>query len=160
VPPFGGPAVVLKYLARYTHRAAISNHRLLGLEDGQVRFRWKDYAQGGRWRTMTLGAVEFVRRFVMHVLPAGFVRIRHYGLLANRHRREKLSLCRELLAAAASAVEAEGLVSRPESCDPVTPTRSCPVCGAGRLVVIAELPAPAPGRVGAVAGRGPNFDTS
>ena len=95
--PFGGPEVVLKYLARYTHRAAISNHRLLELEDGQVRFRWKDYAHGGRRRTMTLSAIEFVRRFVMHVLPSGFVRIRHYGLLANRHRREKLALCRELL---------------------------------------------------------------
>ena len=93
-PPFGGPEVVLKYLARYTHRAAISNHRLLELEDSQVQFRWKDYAHGGRRRTMTLSAIEFVRRLVMHVLPSGFVRIRHYGLLANRHRREKLALCR------------------------------------------------------------------
>jgi hypothetical protein len=112
---------------------------------------------------MALSAIEFVRRVVMHVLPAGFVRIRHYGLLANRQRREKLSLCRELLGAVAAravAVADEDLVARPEDCDPVTPTRSCPVCGAGRLVVIAELPAPAPGRRGAVAGWGPNFDTS
>ena len=96
-PPFGGPEVVLKYLARYTHRAAISNHRLLELEDGEVHFRWKDYCA---WRPVAdddADAVEFVRRFVMHVLPSGFVRIRHYGLLANRHRREKLALCRELL---------------------------------------------------------------
>src|SRR5262249_46110855 len=89
--PWGGPATVLKYLARYTHRAAISNHRLVALADGHVTFRWKDYAHGGRRGTMTLEAVEFVRRFLFHVLPAGFVRVRHYGLLANRHRREKLA---------------------------------------------------------------------
>jgi Putative transposase len=161
VPPFGGPEVVLKYLARYTHRAAISNHRLLELEEGQVRFRWKDYAHGGRWRTMTLSAVEFVRRFLMHVLPSGFVRIRHYGLLANRHRREKLALCRELLGGAASEVEEAELTARPEGSDPVTPTRACPVCGAGRLVVIAELPAMDAARVGAgPAEREVIFDTS
>jgi hypothetical protein len=159
--PFGGPEVVLKYLARYTHRAAISNHRLLELEDGRVRFRWKDYAHGGRWRTMTLSAIEFVRRLVMHVLPSGFVRIRHYGMLANRHRRQKLALCRELLEAAASEVEDEELTARPEGCDPVTPTRACPVCGAGRLVVIAELPAMDVARIGVGPGeREVIFDTS
>ena len=93
-PPWGGPATVLKYLARYTHKTAISNRRLLSLEDGQVTFRWKDYAQRGRRRTMPLDAIEFVRRFLMHVLPSGFVRIRHYGILANCHRREKLMRCR------------------------------------------------------------------
>ena len=162
MPPFGGPEVVLKYLARYTHRAAISNDRLLELEGGQVRFRWRDYAHGGRWRTMTLSAVEFVRRFLMHVLPAGFVRIRHYGLLANRHRREKLALCRELLGASAvSEVEEVELMARREGCDPVAPTRACPVCGAGRLVVIAELPAVDVAGVGAgPAERGVTFDTS
>jgi Putative transposase/Transposase zinc-binding domain len=159
-PPFGGPEVVLKYLARYTHRAAISNHRLLELKDGLVRFRWRDYAHGGRWRTMTLSAVEFVRRFVMHVLPKGLVRIRHHGLLSNRHRREKLARCRELLGAAAAGA-VEEVVPRPEGPDPVTPARACPVCGAGRLVVIAELPAGDVARVGA----GPaeweaTFDTS
>jgi Putative transposase len=151
----------LKYLARYTHRAALSNHRLLELEGGEVHFRWTDYAAGGRWRTMTLSAVEFVRRFVMHVLPAGFVRIRHYGLLANRHRREKLALCRELLGAAASEVEDVGSMPRREGSDPVTPTRACPVCGAGRLVVIAELPAM--DVAGVAAGRAEReaiFDTS
>jgi hypothetical protein len=161
-PPFGGPEVVLKYLARYTHRAAISNHRLLELKDGQVRFRWKDYAHGGRRRTMTLSAIEFVRRLVMHVLPSGFVRIRHYGLLANRHRREKLALCRELLGAAAAS-EAEDVEPMPrrEGCDAVTPTRACPVCGSGRLVVIAELPAAEPlGVGGSGSGRGGGFDTS
>jgi hypothetical protein len=160
--PFGGPEVVLKYLARYTHRAAISNHRLLELKDGQVQFRWKDYAHGGRWRTMALPAVEFVRRFLMHVLPSGFVRIRHYGLLANRHRREKLALCRELLGAvAASEVQEVELMPRREGCDPVTPARACPVCGAGRLVVLAELPAMEVARVGAGrAERAVIFDTS
>ena len=97
-PPFGaGPRRVLKYLARYTHKAAISNHRLVDLADGRVSFRWKDYAHGGRQGIMTLDSVEFVRRFLMHVLPSGFVRVRHYGLLANRHRQEKLARCRELL---------------------------------------------------------------
>jgi hypothetical protein len=152
---------VAEYLARYTHRAAISNHRLVELKDGQVRFRWKDYAHGGRWRTMTLSAVEFVRRLVMHVLPSGFVRIRHYGLLANRHRREKLALCRELLGGAASEVEEVEPTPQPEGCDPVTPTRACPVCGAGRLVVIAELSAMDVAWVGAgPAEREVIFDTS
>ena len=96
-PPWGGAATVLKYLARYTHKAAISNHRLVDLADGRVSFRWKDYAHGGRPGIMTLDSVEFVRRFLMHVLPSGFVRVRHYGLLANRHRQEKLARCRELL---------------------------------------------------------------
>ena len=95
--PFGGPEQVLKYLARYTHRVAISNSRLLDFEDGMVRFRYKDYAHGNRKRVMTLSAVEFVRRLLLHVLPTGFVRIRHYGILSNRHRHEKLALCRQLL---------------------------------------------------------------
>ncbi|HZW34785.1 MAG TPA: transposase [Isosphaeraceae bacterium] len=94
-PPFGGAATVLKCLARYTHRAAISNHRRVSLADGRVTFPWEDYAHGGRRGTLTLDAVEFVRRFLLHVLPAGFVRVRHYGLLANRHRKEKLARCRE-----------------------------------------------------------------
>ena len=89
-PPTKGPATVLKYLARYTHKTAISNRRLVDLTEGQVSFRWKDYAHGSKRGTMTLEAIEFVRRFLMHVLPSGFVRVRHYGLLANRHRQEKL----------------------------------------------------------------------
>ena len=96
--PFGGPEVVLKYLARYTHRVAISNSRLLDFEDGFVRFRYKDYAHGNRKRVMSLSAVEFVRRLVLHVLPRGFVRIRHYGIWSNRQRHEDLALCRRLLA--------------------------------------------------------------
>src|SRR5262249_52447016 len=98
-PPFGGPEQLLKYLARYTHRVAISNHRLLELKDGRVIFSYKDYAAGNVSKRMTLDAVEFTRRFLLHVLPSGFVRIRHYGFLANRGRRERLDLCRRLLAA-------------------------------------------------------------
>jgi hypothetical protein len=141
-PPFrGGAETVLKYLARYTHKAAIGNHRLVDLRDGRVTFRWKDYAHGGRQGTMTLEAVEFVRRFLTHVLPSGFVRIRHYGLLANRHRREKLARCRELL-----GVSSQADIEPPDPIPPagrestVTPTRVCPRCGAGRMIVIAELP--------------------
>ena len=144
-PPLGGvPTVVLKYLARYTHRAAISNRRLVDLAGGRVTFGWKDYAHGGRPGTMTLDAVEFVRRFLMHVLPAGFVRVRHYGLLANGHRREKLARCRELLGTAATP--ADPAPAGPDPTTPpvheaaVTPTRVCPRCGAGRMVVVAEFP--------------------
>ena len=91
--PFGGPEHVLHYLARYTHRVAISNHRLLGMEDGKVTFRWKDYAHGGKQRKMTLAAEEFIRRFLLHVLPKGFVRIRHYGWMANRCGRRCAGHC-------------------------------------------------------------------
>jgi hypothetical protein len=143
--PFGGPELVLKYLAQYTHRTAISNHRLLDLEEGRVSFRYKDYAHGSQKRTMRLSAVEFVRRFLLHILPAGFVRIRHYGILCNRHRQAKLELCRRLLKLE-SAVEPE---SPPEgiseSSTSISPTRVCPVCGAGRMVVLEVLPPwPAP----------------
>jgi hypothetical protein len=96
-PPFGGPEQVLKYLARYTHRVAISNQRLLSLQDGQVTFRYKDYAADRRSKTMALTGEEFLRRFVQHVLPRGFVKIRHYGLLASRGRNERLAWCRRLL---------------------------------------------------------------
>jgi hypothetical protein len=145
-PPLGGaPTVVLKYLARYTHKTAVSNRRLVGLADGRLTFRWKDYAHGGRWSTRTLDAVEFVRRFLMHVLPAGFVRVRHYGLLANRHRQEKLARCRELLGMTV-APQADPAPTDPDPVTPpvreptVTPTRVCPRCGAGRMVVVAEFP--------------------
>ena len=96
-PPFGGPEQVLKYLARYTHRVAISNQRLISLENGLVTFLWKNDAAGNQQQTMTLTAVEFLRRFLLHLLPSHFVRIRHYGFLANRHRAQKLARCRELL---------------------------------------------------------------
>jgi Putative transposase/Transposase zinc-binding domain len=118
---FGGPVQVLRYLGRYTHRVAISNHRLIAFDGEQVSFQWKDYAHGGAQKEMTLGATEFLRRFFLHVLPKGFVRIRHFGFLANRFRTQALTLCRPLLAAAAPAIAA---TSEP------TPTWHCPVCGA------------------------------
>jgi len=139
-PPFGGPDQVLKYLARYTHRVAISNQRILSLEDGRVTFRWKDYRNGNRHRTMTLDAVEFIRRFLLHVLPKGFMRIRHYGFLSNRNRREKLALCRKLLeggnkeepkvsAEETQEEQASELMEHEDS----TP---CPVCREGRMAFV------------------------
>jgi hypothetical protein len=96
-PPFGGPEYVLHYLASYTHRVAISNHRLLSVSAAEVCFRWKDYAHHGRQRTLTLASEEFLRRFVQHVRPRGFLRIRYFGFLANRRRARMLPLCRTLL---------------------------------------------------------------
>ena len=96
-PPFGGPEQVLKYLARYTHRVAIANSRITAIDSDSVSFRYHDHARGDRNRVMTLDAVEFLRRFLQHVLPERFVRIRHYGFLANRARNEKLPLCRRLI---------------------------------------------------------------
>ena len=97
-PAFGGPRQVLRYLGRYTHRVAISNHRLTSFDGERVTFRWKDYAHGSRTREMTLMATEFLRRFFLHVLPKGFVRIRHFGFLANRFHAARVQLCRQLLA--------------------------------------------------------------
>jgi hypothetical protein len=96
-PPFGGPQHVLHYLARYTHRVAISNHRIVAFADGQVTFRWKDYAHGSKQKLMTVTEEEFLRRFLLHVLPHGFVRIRFFGFLANRRRKSLFPLCRQLL---------------------------------------------------------------
>ena len=98
-PPFGGPEQVLKYLARYTHRVAISNHRLVKLAEGRVTFRYKDYAAEGQEKLQTLTAEEFLRRFVQHVLPKGFMKIRHYGLLSSRYRQQRLQQARRLLLA-------------------------------------------------------------
>jgi hypothetical protein len=95
--PFGGPTQVLEYLGRYTHRVALSNERLVRHADGVVHFRWKDYADGARVKVMALAAEEFIRRFLLHIVPGGFVRIRHFGFLANRTRRAKLARCRALL---------------------------------------------------------------
>jgi hypothetical protein len=144
--PFGGPAQVLDYLGRYTHKVAISNHRLLRLEDGKVSFRWKDYRHGHRNKVMTLQATEFLRRFLLHILPEGFVRIRHFGLLANRQRAENLALCRQLLATAESTTPDESLVEDwREQYQQLTGVdlSLCPECGIGRLVQIQLLPAPA-----------------
>jgi len=142
-PPFGGPTQVLKYLARYTHRVAISNRRLVSFENGNVTFRWKDYAHGNRNRTMTVDAVEFIRRFLLHCLPKGFQRIRHYGFLANRARRQKLSLCRALLSSARedtmphddTAVQ-QTITSLSET---ATTDESCPACRKGRMIVVAII---------------------
>ena len=119
--PFGGPEHVLHYLARYTHRVAISNHRLISLQDGKVTFRWKDYAHGGKKRKMTLAAEEFIRRFLLHVLPKGLVRIRYYGWMANRCRRERAALCRALLG--------EAPAPPPMTPGPLSAQRQCPFCG-------------------------------
>ena len=96
-PPFAGPAHAVKYLARYTHRVAIANGRILAFADGRVTFRWRDSAHGNKQKVLTLDAVEFIRRFLMHVLPRGFVKIRHYGFLANGVRSGSIKLCRSLL---------------------------------------------------------------
>jgi Putative transposase len=130
--PFGGPEHVLQYLARYTHRVAISNHRLLSVDDKQVTFRWKDYAHHGRNRVMTLSLEEFLRRFLQHVLPKSFPRIRYCGWLANRRRREMLPLCRTLLSAMPPPAVS------PTSTDTVE--WQCPACG-GAMRVIQRLTA-------------------
>ncbi|GMQ81571.1 MAG: IS91 family transposase [Rhodothermia bacterium] len=130
-PPFGSPERVLKYLARYTHRVAISNRRLLSIEGGIVAFRYKDYRRGRTERVMRLSAVEFIRRFMLHLLPSGFVRIRHYGLLANRYRKENLTLCRHLLTSRARAV-----VTEPASCQRHA---LCPVCKKGLMLFVEQL---------------------
>jgi hypothetical protein len=138
-PPFGGPERVLDYLGRYTHRVAISNNRLLELKDGQVSFTYKDYKHEQRRKTMTLSADEFLRRFLLHVLPDGFQRIRHYGLLGNRHRAENLARCRELLAVPVPISPPEP--DYRERCrqlsgqDPLL----CPQCKTGHMVRIAIL---------------------
>jgi hypothetical protein len=133
--PFGGPGQVLKYLARYTHRVAISNARLLSMEDGRVSFEYKDYADGNKSKVMTLEATEFIRRFLLHILPAGFVRIRQFGFLANRARKKKLALCRELLGAPhASADVAVAPIPAASVCE--REQKLCPVCGTGHMIRI------------------------
>ena len=123
---------VLRYLGRYTHRVAISNHRLLAFDQERVTFRWKDYARGGKQGQMTLTATEFLRRFFLHVLPKGFVRIRHFGFLANRFRASRLALSRQLLASSSATDERAG------SCD-VRPEKAClwhcPRCGGSMIVI-------------------------
>jgi hypothetical protein len=133
--PFAGPAAVLAYLSRYTHRVAISNRRLLALDERGVTFRWKDYRAKGHTRnkTMTLDSDEFMRRFLLHVLPSGFHRIRHYGLFANAERKENLAKARELLHIAAEADAAPSRADAPAQS--VQPTFVCPDCGAPMLII-------------------------
>jgi hypothetical protein len=147
-PPFGGPRLVLKCLARYTHRAAISNRRPVALENDEVRFHWKAYAHGGGPRTMTLKATEFIRRFLLHVLPSGFVRIRHYGLLANRVCREKLARCRALLGAGTTPepLAADPSAEAKEPVERLLAAKVCPSCGEGRMVIIETFRAISVGR--------------
>lgn len=133
-PPFGGPEQVLKYLARYTHRVALSNHRLVKLEEGRVTFRYHDYADSRKETLLTLSADEFLRRFVMHVLPKGFMKIRHYGLLASRQRETRLRQARKLLL---SKLALQG--SPATGIEPSEPAR-CPHCGSVRLARGALLP--------------------
>jgi hypothetical protein len=138
-PPFAGPEQVLAYVACCTHRVAISNDRLIGIDDGKVRFRWKDYRNGDRRNAMALTANEFIRRFLLHVLPDGFHRIRYYGFLGNRCREQKLARCRQLLAMPQPD---------PSACDPAADYRDryeeitggslteCPACHHGHMLVI------------------------
>jgi hypothetical protein len=142
-PPFAGPQHVLAYLGRYTHRVAISNHRLVALAEGRVRCRWRDYADGHRVKVMELDAEEFLRRFLLHIVPDGFVRIRHFGLLANRRRAAALAQCRALLAHPAPPPEppesVRALMLRVTGLD----IERCPVCQQALLQPVERLP-PAP----------------
>ena len=135
-PPFGGPEHVLHYLARYTHRVAISNHRLVSFAEGKVTFRWKDYAHGNKGRLMTLAAEEFLRRFLLHVLPRGFVRIRFFGLLANRRRGTLLPLCRRLIEDSSGSLIPSPAVTQNSS----SSGSMCPLCG-GSMIVVERLTA-------------------
>jgi Putative transposase/Transposase zinc-binding domain len=161
-PPFGGPRQVLKYLARYTHRVAISNQRLVSLEDGRGTFRWKNYARAGEPATMTLPAEEFIRRFLLHVLPSGFVKVRHFGFLANRGRRDNVRLCRKLLAA--SSTGPPGLAppdahsNEPEA----NMVDRCPRCKVGSMKMLEVLApqADANARSGVISLRVIQIDTS
>ena len=140
-PPFGGPAQVLAYLGRYTHRVAIANSRLVSLANAEVAFRWKDYRHHRKTKLMTLAPDEFIRRFLLHTLPDGFHRIRHYGFLANRQRAAKLALCRRLLDAPSPERPAEQV---PDAVPSHWPDR-CPICG-GAMVMLGVLARSAPCR--------------
>jgi hypothetical protein len=139
-PPFASAQYVLSYLGRYTHRVALSNDRLVTMRDGQVVLRWRERRHRNRPRVMTLSAEEFIRRFLLHVLPAGFMRIRYYGVVGNRCRTSKLTACRRLLAQPAPPVvpreSAATVLRRLTGID----IERCPQCRQGRLVVIATLP--------------------
>ncbi|MEW6666614.1 MAG: IS91 family transposase [Thermodesulfobacteriota bacterium] len=140
-PPFGNAEMVMDYLGRYTHRVAISNDRLVKLEDGKVTFRYRDRKDNDKVKLKTLDAPEFIRRFLLHVLPDGFMKIRHYGILSNRNRRRKLLLCRKLLGVherqeSAKKVPWQDLLARITGVDP----RTCPYCGKGKMVLKEMLP--------------------
>ena len=143
-PPFAGPQQVVDYVGRYTHRVAISNHRIVDIEDGQVKFNWRDYRDNNQQKTMTLSAEEFIRRFLLHVLPSGFHRIRYYGFLGNRYRKEKLKHCRQLLGMPPTNPSS----SQPQPCEDYRDRyekltghslRECPVCHHGRMITVKLL---------------------
>jgi Putative transposase/Transposase zinc-binding domain len=143
--PFAGPQQVLDYVGRYTHRVAISNNRLRDIENGQVGFQWKDYRQSAQLKTMTLTADEFIRRFLLHVLPDGFQRIRYYGFLGNRYRQQKLEQCRRLLGMAAPAERSNALPVEKDYRDRYEELTGnslyqCPQCRQGRMLVVEILP--------------------
>ena len=141
-PPFAGPQSVLAYLGRYTHRVAISNHRLVEMENGQVRFRWKDYRNHNHQKTMTLSAEEFIRRFLLHVLPSRFQRIRYYGFLGNRYRQQKLARCRQLLGMSRSVAPAgEPSNDYRDQYEQLTGSSlwQCPLCQQGRMIQLEVL---------------------
>src|SRR5271169_293735 len=143
-PPFAGPQQVVDYLGRYTHRVAISNHRLLDIEDGQVKFNWRDYRDHNQQKTMPLSAEEFIRRFLLHVLPSGFHRIRYYGFLGNRYRKEKLEHCHQLLGmtppneSSSQPQPGEDYRDRYEKLTGHS-LRECPVCHRGRMITVKLL---------------------
>jgi Putative transposase len=143
-PPFGGPQQVLDYVGRYTHRVAISNNRLVDIENDRVSFRWKDYRDNGQQKTMTLSAEEFIRRFLIHVLPDGFQRIRYFGFLCNRYRQDKLVQCRQLLGMPAlnlKTAEEDQAIDYDHLYEKLTGSslRQCPICHQGRMIVVEVL---------------------
>ena len=150
--PFAGPEQVLHYVGRYTHRVAISNHRLLAIENDQVRFEWKDYRNGDQSKVMILPSEEFIRRFLLHVLPDGFQRIRYYGFLANRNRQEKLAECRRLLGMQVPIQGMQVPIQQSTEAQPASDYRNryevltgcslrqCPQCTQGRMVIVQILP--------------------
>ena len=141
-PPWNGPQHVLKYLARYTHRVAIANQRLLAIDNDQVTFSYKDYRRGHQHRQLTLSANEFIRRFMMHILPHGFMRIRYYGFLANTNRKKKLNLIRQLLGAAQQDTAGDGNNTDEFQDEQETALEQCPHCQNGLMRTIAEAPRP------------------
>lgn len=140
-PPFGDPDQVMAYLGSYTHRVAISNHRLVSAEQGKVAFRWRDYRHQNRQKIMTLDANEFIRRFLLHTLPHGFQRIRYFGFFSNRQRKQKLTNCRELLNAPTPPEESAPRIDYRDLFEQLTgqSLRDCPQCGKGQMVTFATL---------------------
>jgi Putative transposase/Transposase zinc-binding domain len=142
-PPFAGPQQVVDYVGRYTHRVAISNHRIMGIENGQVNFNWRDYRDNNQQKIMTLPAEEFIRRFLLHVLPGGFHRTRYYGFMGNRHRKEKLEHCRHLLGTTPNDASSQPQPSNDyrDRYEKLTghSLRECPVCHRGRMITVELL---------------------